>query len=271
MMTSDMIAAGQSTGPSKNTTPEDFAQDAYASVQYLRSRDEIDTSKIGLIGHSMGVVEGSILASRYNDIAFLVMLSAPGIPIEENMLLSDSVNNSRSGKSRDEIIAGQYLLRSMIEEVKKGNNSSITEINLNRIIDKWRNSLPANINKPIEEFTKKKPGHWQQMASEWATSYYRYILSFNPYDVLTKVSYPVFSLIGEKDVQTIPEENSIGINNALKNGNCTKYNVEIVNVVNHLFQQCKLGTIDEYAVIEETFYETVMEEIATWIIKQSQQ
>ena len=196
------------------------------------------------------------------------MLGGPGIPLDEHMLLSDSVSNSRSGKSLVEISAGQNLLQGMIAEVKKGNSSSITENNLNRIIAEWRDSLPPKMNKPIKEFTKNNPNHWKQMASEWATPYFKFVLNYAPYAVLTKVSCPTLSLIGEKDVQTLPEENSLGIKKAFENGKCTKFRVEIVKGVNHLFQKCETGSINEYEQIEETFNESVMEEIAAWIKNQ---
>lgn len=267
----DDCGAGQSTGPMNDLTPENFAEDAYSAVQFLKSRKDICSNKIGLIGHSMGAVEGSILASRYDDISFLVMLGGPGILLDEHMLLSDSVSNSRSGKSFDEIRAGQNLLKGMIAEVKKSNRNSITELNLNRIIDKWRDSLPPHIKGSIDEFTKNNPSHWSQMASECATPYYRYVINYDPYVVLKEVSCPVLSLIGEKDVQTLPEENSRRIRNAFENGKCNNYRVEIEKGVNHLFQKCETGIIKEYAHIEETFNEQVMNKIAMWIIEQSRQ
>ena len=267
----DDRGAGHSTGPMNNITPEHFAEDAYSAVQYLKSRDNIDAGKIGLIGYSMGAVEGSILASRYDDVAFLVMLGGPGIPLDEHMLLSDSVSNSRSGKTMDEIHAGQHLLRSMITEVKKGNSTSITENSLKRIISEWRDPLPPHLIMPVKEFTKNNPNHWKQMASEWATPYFNFVINYDPYTALTEVSCPTLSLIGEKDVQTLPEENSIGIRKAFENGKCIDYRVAIVTGVNHLFQKCETGTIDEYSRIEETFHESVMEEIAAWIVKQVQE
>jgi len=265
----DDRGAGKSTGPLENVTPENFAEDAYSGVQYLKSRNDLNISDIGFIGHSMGAVEGSILASRYSDISFLVMLGGPGIPLDEHMLKSDSVNNARSGKSMDEITSGQILLRNMMTEVKKGHRRDITETNLNRIIDEWRDALPAHVKEGVDEFTKHHPDHWRAMASEWATTYYRYVLHYDPYPVLTKISCPVLSLIGEKDVQTLPEEISHAIENALENGRCKNYRVEIIKNLNHLFQQCETGAISEYVQIEETFDVVVMKQIARWIDEQT--
>ena len=75
----DDRGAGQSTGPMNNITPENFAEDAYSVIKYLKLRKDIYSNKIGVLGHSLGAVEGSILASRQGDISFLIMLGGPGI------------------------------------------------------------------------------------------------------------------------------------------------------------------------------------------------
>jgi pimeloyl-ACP methyl ester carboxylesterase len=216
----------------------------------------------------MGAVEGSLLASRYDDIAFLVMLGGPGIPLEVNQLKSDSLNNVRSGKSAPEVDAGQNLLNKMIPEAKKDQSYKTTELNLIDIINRWRDTLPPEVRDGVDTFTNSHPEHWSGMASEWATPYFRYVLNYDPYPVLTQVKCPVLSLIGEKDVQTPPYVNSEAIGKALKKGKCTEYRVEVVEGVNHLFQRCETGVIGEYSGIEETFDEEVMETIADWIHEQ---
>ncbi|HUH45644.1 MAG TPA: alpha/beta hydrolase, partial [Arenibacter sp.] len=50
----DDRGVGASTGDFKTATSLDFSKDAEAGVQYLKTRKEIDTKKIGLIGHSEG-------------------------------------------------------------------------------------------------------------------------------------------------------------------------------------------------------------------------
>jgi pimeloyl-ACP methyl ester carboxylesterase len=264
----DDRGAGRSTGPLNGVTPVNFAKDAYAGWRYLQSRDDIAGESIGLIGHSMGAVEGGILASRYDDIAFLIMLGGPGIPLDINMLRSDSLQNIRSGKSQLEVKSGQNLLKWMIEEAKKDKQNDVKEIELNRIIQEWRTTLPDGIKADIEAFSEKKPGYWRSMASEWATPYFRYVLNYDPYPVLTEIECPVLSLIGEKDVQTPPLANSEAIRNALKKGKCPEWRVEVVEGVNHLFQRCDTGVIGEYEKIPETFDTAVLETIADWIHEQ---
>jgi len=260
---------GKSVGPLKNSTPENFARDALAGIMYLKSRSEISNNKIGIIGHSMGAIEGSILASRYDDISFLIMLGGPGIPLEENILKSDSTNNFRSGQSMAVINSGQKLLKKMMAEVKKDYDEMTTEKNLNIIIEKWRNSLPDQEKDGIDSFTTKKPDHWQQMASEWATPYFRFVVNYDPSTVLEEIKCPVLSLIGEKDVQVLPEENSLRIRESLEKGKCRNFHVEIKKDLNHLFQYSKLGVISEYSRIESTFDISTMKQMVKWIEQQT--
>ena len=57
---------GGSGGGSMDETTADFATDARAAMDYLRTRPEIDANRIGLMGHS----EGAMAATRTPDMGF---------------------------------------------------------------------------------------------------------------------------------------------------------------------------------------------------------
>ena len=71
---------GRSKGEYSKATSADFATDALAGIEYLKSRKEIDKSKIGLVGHSEGGMIGPLAAAQSNDVGFLVLIAAPGDP-----------------------------------------------------------------------------------------------------------------------------------------------------------------------------------------------
>ena len=121
----------------------------------------------------------------------------------------------------------------------------------------------------IDTFTKNRPNHWREMASEWSTLYVNYVLHFDPFLILQEVKCPVLSLIGEKDVLTLPKNNSFRIREALEKGKCIYYHVEIRKDPNHLFQYGKLGVISEYSQIESIFDHAAMEIIISWIKRQT--
>src|ERR1700722_3560186 len=75
----DKRGIGQSTGNYDVATTEDFAADALAGVEYLKTRKEVDAEQIGLIGHSEGALIAPMIAVKSNDIAFIVLMAGPGV------------------------------------------------------------------------------------------------------------------------------------------------------------------------------------------------
>ena len=61
-----------SQGNHATATNEDFARDTEAAIHYLRGRKEINTKKIGIIGHSAGGTIAFIVAANDPSVAFIV-------------------------------------------------------------------------------------------------------------------------------------------------------------------------------------------------------
>ena len=66
-----------------------------------------------------------------------------------------------------------------------------------------------------------------------------------------------------------PKENLPEIEKALRAGGNRDFTVKELPHLNHLFQTCQTGNIDEYARIEETFAPSALELIADWINRHS--
>ena len=93
----------------------------------------------------------------------------------------------------------------------------------------------------------------------------QYFIKYNPASTLEKVKCPVLAINGEKDLQVPPKENLEAIKKALtKGGNKNTSTKELPNL-NHLFQECKTGSPDEYAVIEQTISPVALSTILNWI------
>ena len=63
----------------------DFAKDVNASLDYLKTRPEVNDKKIGLLGHSEGGMIAPMVASQRKDINFIVLMAAPGVKIIDLM------------------------------------------------------------------------------------------------------------------------------------------------------------------------------------------
>lgn len=73
----DDRGVGGTNGDYSKATTFDFATDAMAAVEYLKTRKEIKRDGIGLLGHSEGGAAACIAASRCKDVSFII--SAAGL------------------------------------------------------------------------------------------------------------------------------------------------------------------------------------------------
>ena len=72
----DRATGASKGGDVRNATSEDFARDAEAGLEYLRSRKAF--AKVGIIGHSEGGLIGFLLGAQ-GKTDFLVSLAGPGV------------------------------------------------------------------------------------------------------------------------------------------------------------------------------------------------
>lgn len=68
---------GASTGVNATATSADFAQDIRAGLAYLRTRPEIDASRLALLGHSEGGMIAPMVAAEEPALRAVVLLAGP--------------------------------------------------------------------------------------------------------------------------------------------------------------------------------------------------
>ncbi len=73
----DDRGTGGSTGNHRTATSADFAEDIRAGLAYLRTRPEIDASRLGILGHSEGGLIGPLVAVKEPQLRAMALLAAP--------------------------------------------------------------------------------------------------------------------------------------------------------------------------------------------------
>lgn len=251
----DKRGHGKSTGSYEQATTQDFANDVLAGVNYLKSRKDIDTKQIGLIGLSEGGVIAPMVAAESKDVAFVVLLAGPGVNGEEILYQQ----NALSGMGTEEDIArNRKLQEACFAIVKKEADVEKAEKQLKEEYAKFIAELPQEIRKAIEDVS---PIAIKSLNTPW----FRYFLTLDPSVALKKVRAPVLVLNGELDMQVAPKQNLPVIQKALQEGGNKDFRVIELPKLNHLFQTCETGAFTEYAKIEETFSPAAMELISNWI------
>jgi pimeloyl-ACP methyl ester carboxylesterase len=251
----DKRGIGKSTGNFDLATTEDFASDAAAALAYLKSRKEIDAGKIGLIGHSEGGIIAPMIATRSPDIAWMVLLAAPGLKGEDVMLLQSQLILKAAGFDDDRIANARNFNRQSYDLARKERDPEQLEAKLTDLVDStgMSTTLPPTTLKPQA----------RMMTSAW----FRFFLDYDPVPALEKTPCPVLALNGDKDLQMAPKENLAQIQKALQEGGNKDFQTKELPGLNHLFQRALTGSPTEYGGIEETFAPEALDAISDWILK----
>jgi len=255
----DDRGVGGSTGDISNSTSENFAADVLAGVEFLKGRKGIDAKRIGLIGHSEGGLIAPLVASRSNDVAFIVLLAGPGLPGEE-ILLAQGALILKAGGASAEALARQRATQEMIFAIlKQEKDNVVAEKKMREGFDK----LMAGESEAVKTQAKQTlEAQMKMVLSPW----FRHFLTYDPRLALAKAPCPVLALNGENDLQVPAVENLREIEATLKAAGNRDVTVMNLPKLNHLFQTSETGAISEYAMIEETFAPVALKTIGDWIL-----
>ena len=252
----DDRGTADSKGDFKTATTQDFANDVKAAVQYLQSRKEINTKHIGLIGHSEGGVIAPMVAKDNKDINFIILLAGTGVRGDKLMLLQKEEVERLAGVSEIEILKGQKVLGGAYKIII---DSDINDEKLNEKITNYLSEQYKNENKPDELKIIT-----QLLTNVWLQNF----IKIDPETSLEKVKCPVLALNGDKDIQVSAKVNIEAIEKALAKGGNKKVTTKILPNLNHLFQECNTGSVEEYSKIEQTLSPITLQEILNWIKSQ---
>jgi uncharacterized protein len=232
----DKRGIGQSGGRTETVTLTDYADDLLAAIKWLARRDDVDSRRIAVVGHSEGGSVAMLAAPREKKIGALVLVAATGtsgadLILEQQRHQLDLMKLPAA--ERDEKIALQ----------KKIHDAVVNE--------KGWDALPPQVRKQAD------------------TPWFRSLLMFDPASVMPRVKQPILIVQGDLDTQVPPDhaEKLAALARARKKAG----SVEVVHLpgVNHLLVPAKSGEVQEYAELEgKTISADVATTIGDWLKKQ---
>lgn len=259
----DDRGVAKSEGDHMGSTVADFSTDAMAGLSFLSKQERIDPKRLGIIGHSEGGLSGPMAALKSNPTpAFLVLLAAPGEPLEKLM----------ERQTRDALLlqgVDPELIKRMHADREK-EVALLKDKSLGR--EELRDKLLENSKEWAKKFTEEELTavgyNEEQVASQLrmvTTPWFRSLILEDPRVYLKQLKMPVLALLTEKDFQVSAKVNDPIIRDMLKEAGNKDFHVETLAGLNHLFQTADKGTMDEYAKIEETFAPSALKIIGDWI------
>ncbi len=247
-----------SEGDFGSATSVDFASDANSAVQYLQTRAEI--GKIGLMGHSEGGIIAPMVAAENPEVKFIVMLAGTGIRGDKILDWQSNAILKASGVPKAELDKVMPINRRIYSLVLAAQKPEEARQNIVSYMD----SLYAAGGLELPPGTGKDD-FIQQTASSLTSPWMMYFLKYDPAPTLAKVKCPVLAVNGSKDLQVPSKLNLPVIKQTLQKAGNRRVTTKEYKGLNHLFQNCKTGSPDEYATIDETFSPKVLKDLRVWI------
>ncbi len=263
----DDRGVGGSTGNIPESTSEDFAGDVLQAVKYLQGRSEINPKSIGLCGHSEGGLIAPMVASRTNDIAFIIMIAGPGVGgqeiLSEQLRLIMRANGLSESGIEKEVALQKKVLTAVVSHAPaselKENIRKLAKEEIESMSEEQRKAV-GNIDQYVE---KVADAQITAMQSRW----FRFFIAYDPVPALEKVHCPVLAIFGERDLQVPSDLNKPKIEAALLRAGNNDVTVRIFPKANHLFQSAETGSPTEYERLKKEFVPGFLDTMTEWILK----
>ncbi len=227
---------GESTGDAVNCTTEDLKNDALSGINKLRQRFD----KVGVLGHSEGGTIALMLGAE-NKVDFIISLAGMVISGKETLLDQNRFALSQAGLPEQTVDEYCNLLSLAFDKDE---------------------SLPQKLEK--SNLQKELKQNLEAVVRQTASPYMEYFLSLDTRKDLDKITCPVLALNGTKDTQVFYQNNLYALTNGLPSNSSNQ--IKALDGLNHLFQHCQTGSVNEYGTIEETISPEVLDIIVAWIL-----
>ena len=247
---------GSGTGPTTPGTLAERSADALAALNYLRTRPQVDVTRLGLIGHGEGGNVALLASAQLLAPTFVVALAAAGLPGREllaaqptmygKVLGHDSTDAQRQRKYRLNQVAAEQEAAKMRAH---GSNSAQVQTYLDQqrlrqkmavrrddeaLVKHQRAMLeivrqtPDNAqaqailsNMLRQRYPNISPEDVQTSVQTLTMPAYRSYLAFDPLPTLPRVQCPVLLLQGEDDAEVNAAVNLALLKKGLRNNTRT--------------------------------------------------
>ena len=270
----DDRGVGESTGNFLTATSADFAKDAFAVLNYACGRKELDSERIGILGHSEGGMVGPMLANWESKVAFLILLAPPGVTGGE--VLKSQIDRMSELQGVDPATRrATMMLQQQLQDIAAGyfvDESTMKRDIRKAIQDQWPLLESAalaidpmvNTTELKQQLTNQIDQQFMELKSPW----YTYFLNYDPGPSWLLLRCPTLAIWGEKDTQVLPQLNGLAIEQMVERNPALEATLVVLPSINHMMQNSTTGLPEEYNEIQETISNEVLETIGQWLNRQ---
>jgi len=264
----DDRGAGQSTGDVLAAGLEDLAADVQAGLDYLRTVPEVDSGRIGLMGHSEGGFVAPLVAATDPRIAFVGLLAGPAAPGRGLLVAQRAALGRASGEDEARRRVDSLLIENIFAVLDTRPAAESLEARVSSAITAWQSTLPP-ADRTIAEslLSGRTPAQDSASLALWQTRWFKSIYHHDPRPLLEGLRVPVLAVYGELDLQVPPAQSAPELERAFAGPRSGLLTLVRLPGVNHMLQPARTGRMEEYATIEQTLAPEVLAALDQWLAR----
>ncbi|HEY7685828.1 MAG TPA: alpha/beta fold hydrolase [Gemmatimonadales bacterium] len=213
----DKRGVGSSTGDWRLATPDDLVGDAVAAVARLAHEPRIDSTRIGVHGHSQGGTLVPMVAARSSSVAFVIGSAAAGLPTDSVEIFSILNSVLPAALTAEDSASARQYTGELVAVAYRGRPRTVLD------------SLVAALKDRAWFFPPPGPDN-----QYWTFS--RVFATYNPLEWWARVRVPVLLIYGAAD-QRVPAATSASrISAVLRAAGNTHLTVRILPGADHTFR-----------------------------------
>ncbi|MBN2727731.1 MAG: prolyl oligopeptidase family serine peptidase [Bacteroidales bacterium] len=253
---------GKSEGKFADATTIDLASDAESAIDFLSKKEFVNKDQIGLAGHSEGGIIAMMLGSN-KKLLFAISMAGVGVPCDQLLVMQ-----------QDKMYEGYGGSEEMREVMWNFNSRMYNIVQTEKDPVAIRTGIETILAETTERLTEEEIKEYGlsdnyiiAILSQISNPWFKTFVTLKPAKYIEKIKIHFLAINGSTDRQVPAEENieAIKIHIKQKKGQIVDY--KIFDGLNHLFQNSKSGMPTEYAMIDETINEEVLEYMMKWIKK----
>jgi pimeloyl-ACP methyl ester carboxylesterase len=246
----DKRGVGASTGDWNVATFPDLAGDVVAAVNYLKTRRDVDGTRIGLLGLSQAGWIMPLAAVETTGVAFLISISGAGVSPAETTLDQTRNELTMTGMSRqtvEDILAVQGLLYDYARTGQGWDQYAAARAKLAARMGPPPPNIPGTPDDPYIQTMKR---------------FYFY----DPGPTLRQLKTPALGLWGALDNNIVPDKNKAAWAAALQAGGNRDFTLTVLPNADHAMWEAKTGSNAEMKSLQR-FVPDYFTTVRGWLAK----
>jgi pimeloyl-ACP methyl ester carboxylesterase len=262
----DDRGVGESTGDFAAATSADFATDAAAAIDYLLTRDEIDSEQIGVLGHSEGGLAAAILGASNPNVSFIILMAGTGVNGRDVLLLQNRKLLAAEGQTEEQIEQQIAFLEEAFPLAEAGDRDALVALIREQVLNQVE-ALSEAERASLGDLDTYADTVAEQQADSLISDWMQFFLNYDPAVDWAKVTVPVLAVFGGKDVQVDAEQNAEPLQAALEEAGNEDFEIVTLPNANHLFQEAETGGLSEYGRLPAEFTPDFLPTVAEWLLQ----